>query len=76
MAKNKNENIGEIVIYKQKDDKVKLEVSLKKETVWLNLNQLSKLFDRDKSVVSRHLRNIFETGELKKNRVVAKKPDF
>jgi prophage maintenance system killer protein len=48
-----------------------LEVKLEAETVWLNLNQMSGLFDRDKSVISRHLRNIFKTGELDRDSVVA-----
>ncbi len=68
----KNDNIGEIAIYKPKNGKVKLEVSLKKETVWLSLNQLSQLFGRDKSVISKHLRNIYEVRELTKKATVAK----
>lgn len=58
---------GKVVLYKNR-----LEVQLKKETVWLSLNQMAELFDRDKSVVSRHLRNIFKEKELSKNSVVAK----
>jgi hypothetical protein len=46
-------------------------VRLDKETVWLTLNQLADLFQRDKSVISRHIRNIFEEGELQHERVVA-----
>jgi hypothetical protein len=42
------------------------------ETVWLNLNQMAMLFDRDKSVISRHIRNIYSEGELKKEATVAK----
>ncbi len=42
------------------------------ETVWLNLNQMAMLFDRDKSVISRHIRNIYTEGELKKEATVAK----
>ena len=49
-----------------------MEVRLENETVWLSLNQIADLFERDKSVISRHLRNIFKTGELQRNRVVAK----
>lgn len=49
-----------------------MEVRFLGETVWLALNQIADLFQRDKSVISRHLRNIFETGELVKKRVVAK----
>jgi len=57
---------GQIVLYKNK-----LEVRLEKETVWLNLNQIGELFDRDKSVISRHLHNIFKTKELERNSTVA-----
>lgn len=49
-----------------------VEVRLDGETVWLSLQQLADLFGRDKSVVSRHLKNIFETNELERDRVVAK----
>jgi len=49
-----------------------IEVKFEKETVWLNLNQISKLFGRDKSVISRHLRNIYQEEELEKEVTVAK----
>jgi hypothetical protein len=54
---------GEIILY-QSDDSTQLEVRIENETVWLSLNQMSDLFGRDKSVISRHVRNIFEEGEL------------
>ncbi len=63
---------GEIIIYDASDGSVELEVRLEKETIWLNLNQLSSLLDRDKSVISRHLRNVFKEGELKREATVAK----
>ena len=53
---------NEIIIFENQD--VKLEVNMKDETVWLSLEQLSKLFDRDKSVISRHINNIFKDKEL------------
>ena len=62
----------DIVLYKSRDGRVQLEVPLEKETFWLSLNQLSELFARDKSVISRHLRNIFIEGELCRASVVAK----
>ncbi len=65
------ENENEIIIYTTEDGKETFEVNLKEETVWLNLNQISKLFERDKSVISRHIRNIFETEELSRKSVVA-----
>ena len=49
-----------------------IEVQFEKETVWLNLNQISELFGRDKSVISRHLRNIYKERELEKEATVAK----
>lgn len=63
---------GEIVFYQAPDGGIELEVRLKQETIWLNLNQLSVLLDRDKSVISRHLRNIFKEGELERDTTVAK----
>ena len=66
-----NDQRGEIVIYQAKNGKTALEVKLQQETVWLNLNQLADLYDRDKSVISRHIRNIFKEGELSVRSVVA-----
>jgi hypothetical protein len=62
---------NEIILY-QSDNAVQLEVLLENETVWLTLNQMSDLFERDKSVISRHISNIFKEEELNKNSVVAK----
>lgn len=62
----------EIVIYKAKDGHIELDVNLAEETVWLSLNQVSALFGRDKSVISRHLSNIFKTKELDKDQTLAK----
>ncbi len=62
----------ELVIYKSKDGTVRLDVQLEQETLWLSLNQLADLFGRDKSVVSRHLSNIYKEGELSKQATVAK----
>jgi len=69
---NKQINKGEIVIYQTEDGQASLEVKLIKETVWLNLNQMAGLFQRNKSVVSRHISNVFRTGELSKGSTVAK----
>jgi prophage maintenance system killer protein len=63
---------GRIVIYKTPEGKTDIEVKLEKETIWLNLNQIAKLFERDKSVVSRHLSSIFKESELDKVATVAK----
>ncbi len=69
---NQQINTGEIVIYQTEDGQTYLEVSLAEDTVWLSLNQMVGLFDRDKSVISRHISNIFREGELEKKSTVAK----
>jgi prophage maintenance system killer protein len=64
------EPTSEIVIYE--GGEVRVEVRVEHENVWLSLQQLAALFGRDKSVISRHLRNIFASGELDRDAVVAK----
>ena len=64
-------NKDQIVIYKDKDGVVKVDVKLHEEMVWLSLNQLVELFGRDKSVISRHIKNIFKEQELELSSVVA-----
>jgi len=61
----------DLVIFKTDAGDVYVDVKLEQDTVWLNLNQLSQLFERDKSVISRHLKNIFSEEELEQNSVVA-----
>ncbi len=63
---------GSVVLYRSEDGHEAVDVRLANETVWLTLNQISEIFDRDKSVISRHLRNIFQTEELSKEATVAK----
>ena len=65
------EKMNEIVIY-QPDEIVNLEVRVENESVWLTLNQIATLFDRDKSVISRHISNIFKEKELSMISTVAK----
>lgn len=62
--------MSEIIIFE--GDQQPVQVRLEGETLWLNLQELADLFGRDKSVVSRHLRNIFASGELVREAVVAK----
>ncbi|HHF7367630.1 TPA: hypothetical protein ACPSKY_002767 [Legionella bozemanae] len=62
----------EIIIYTAQDGHIELDVNLANETVWLSMNQMVQLFGRDKSVISRHLNNIFKTNELDKKETVAK----
>lgn len=66
------ENSGDVVIYEDSSGKVELKASSKDETVWASLNQISELFDKDKSVISKHLKSIFTHKELDKKRTVAK----
>ena len=61
----------ELVIYESKEGNIKLDVNLENETVWLSLEQMSKLFGRDKSVISRHIKHIFEEDELERNSTIA-----
>lgn len=59
-------------VFISQDGVLRLDVSFDDETVWLSLNQLVDLFERDKSVISRHIRNLFSEGELERDSVVAK----
>ena len=65
------EKMNEIIVY-QPDEVVNLEVRVENESVWLTLNQIAMLFDRDKSVISRHINNIFKEKELSTASTVAK----
>jgi prophage maintenance system killer protein len=65
-------NTNQVIIYQTPDGQATLDVTLEHDTVWLSLNQLSTLFERDKSVISRHLKNIFTEEELDRSSVVAK----
>ena len=62
---------GEVVLYRAPDGMITLDVRLEQETVWLSLNQMAALFERDKSVISRHLRNVFKEDELDRQATVA-----
>ncbi|MDL2259874.1 virulence RhuM family protein [Deltaproteobacteria bacterium OttesenSCG-928-K17] len=66
------ESFGELLLYQADDLSPRLEVRLYEESIWLTINQMAMLFQVDKSGVSRHLKNIFDTGELERNSVVAK----
>jgi hypothetical protein len=63
---------GEILLYQTEDGETRIEVELRNETVWLGLMQMADLFQRDKSVISKHIRNVFEEGELSRQGTVAK----
>ncbi len=63
---------SEFILYQTEDDRTKIDVRLDGETVWLSLNQIAELFQRDKSGISKHIRNIFAEGELRAEATVAK----
>ena len=60
-----------MLIYQSADGKIKIDVRFEKETVWLSLDQMAALFGREKSTISRHVKNVFEEGELSAPSVVA-----
>ena len=63
---------NEIIFYQPGDLAEHIEVKIEDDTVWLTLNQIAQLFNRDKSVISRHLKNIYKEGELIQEATVAK----
>ena len=65
------ENHGELILYQTEDGLTKINVNMRNETVWLSLDQMAELFGRDKSTISRHIKNVFSEGELDRNSVVA-----
>lgn len=67
----KASNNDNMLIYQSEDGKIKIDVRFENETVWLSLDQMAILFGRDKSTISRHIKNIFEEGELQDPSVVA-----
>lgn len=69
---NTKEKQGEIIIYRSEDGKAILDVRLEQETVWLNVHHMATLFGRDRSVVVKHIRNIFLSKELDRKSTCAK----
>lgn len=65
-------NGSSIVLYTTDDGNTRLEVKLEKDTVWLTQSQMAELFGRDRTVITRHIRNIFKEGELDENITCAK----
>ena len=65
------ENNSELIIYTTQDGLTKIDVTFQGDTVWLSIDQMASLFQRDKSTISRHIKNIFKEGELDRNSVVA-----
>ena len=64
-------NTGELLLYQTADGLTKIEVTLVNETVWLTLDQMARLFQRNKSTISRHIKDAFESGELSPDSTVA-----
>ena len=62
---------GQIILYQSQGGEAKIEVRLANETVWITADKMAELFQRNKSTISRHIKNIFESGELEQNRTVA-----
>ena len=65
------QNNSEMLIYTTEDGLTKIETTFDGDTVWLSIDQMAELFQRDKSTISRHIKNIFTEGELKREAVVA-----
>jgi hypothetical protein len=63
---------NKIIIYQTPDGQTSIDVKLENETVWLTQTQMAELFQKDRTVITRHINNIFKEGELDKNRVCAK----
>ena len=77
---NEQQNNGNIILYQTEDGKIlyqtedgksRIEVTLCNDTVWLTADQMAELFQRNKSTISRHIKNVFEDGELQADKVVA-----
>ena len=62
---------AEFLLYQTEDGQIRVDVRLHKESVWLSLKQMAELFQRDESVISRHIKNVFDEGELQRGSVVA-----
>jgi hypothetical protein len=65
-------NSSNIIIFKTDDKKISVDVHFDEETAWLTLDQMAVLFERDKSTISRHIKNVYDEGELEKQATVAK----
>ena len=61
-----------ILMYTTEDGLTKIEATFENDTVWLSIDQMAELFQRDRSVIGKHVRNIFKEGELNKESVWAK----
>ena len=62
---------SELIMYKTEDGLTRIEATFDDDTVWLSLDQMAELFQRNKSTITRHIKNLFDEGELEWNSVVA-----
>jgi hypothetical protein len=62
---------GEVIVHTSPDGEVRVDVRMERETAWLSFKQIAELFQRDKSVISRHLQKVFASGELERAATVA-----
>ena len=65
---------GDLIIYEDENDKIEIEAFLYDETIWLPLNKIAELFEKDKSTISEHIKNIFDEQELSKDLTVGNFP--
>ena len=66
------EQDSRIIIFKTDDEKISVDTRFDEDTAWLSLDQMAELFERDKSTISRHIKNVYEEGELEQSATVAK----
>ena len=72
MANDLDNNKGEIIIYQSEDGKIRLDVRLENNTVWLTQEQIALLFNKGRTTITEHISNIFKEGELVKEKVCRK----
>ena len=72
MNGSKDSSQSKMLIYTTEDGLAKIETTFDGDTVWLSIDQMAELFQRDRSVIGKHVRNIFKEGELQKESVWAK----
>lgn len=65
---------GDLIIYEDENGKIEIEAFLYNETLWLPLNKIAELFEKDKSTISEHIKNIFDEQELSKDSTVGNFP--
>ena len=67
-----DKNDTSLIMYVAEDGITRIQATFDRDTVWLSIDQMAELFQRDKSVIGKHVRSIFSEGELNKNSVWAK----